>query len=283
MEDNLELHHANKYSHDIIELYKYMTTQALYSFLTRGVLKITFPEDANDPFEFLSASEIPTQQTSEQGFISLSEEDDNPSLWGNYAEKYKGACVRFSIPFLTFDEKQQVNSAINSQQSLSSVMSCNGRQARIIGVRGDSDHPNVIFSGGGDILFKCLYRDKPFDNNISYNPPEGTPDIFLSVYNTLMKIYDKIAIKSEEWQHEKEHRIALGKKCSTCIICNEQKIYLSNRLTPFCSKIILAPFSLFTVQDVKRIMANSKPWKDKPVDVVKAEFQKGKYKLHIPD
>jgi len=281
--EDLELHHADCafFNHECMTLYKYMTGEALYSFLVHGDLKITFPEDANDPFEFIEASETPAQRTSELGFISLSEENDNPSLWGNYAEEYKGACIKFSIPFITRSSEQPVKSMVNAPAIMSEVLSLErGRQAKVIGVRGA--HYNVIWHAAGDVLYKCLYRDTPFSKDEVYLLPKDTPEDFLGDYTPIMKEYDKVATKSEAWKHEKEYRITLSKARATRIIYNGRKMYLSDRLTPYCSKIILAPYSPFTASDVEKIISNSK-WKNKHIDVVRAEFQKGKYKLHIPD
>lgn len=271
---------------EYIALYKYITIKALYSFLNYGDLKITFPEDANDPYEFVSNEEKPEQRTSEEGFISLSEEENIPSLWGNYAEEYKGACLEFLIPFFTSstpssDIKAFVN--VFCQE--------NDHNAKIIGARAPSRSRDYIkYLGfdpsGGDIFYKCRYSDAPYCKNTKYTPPQTISDKVKDIYRQCMKIFDRIATKSTAWHHEKEYRIALSKskRCLTRIIYVDGKqLYLSDRLKPFCSKIILAPYSPFSVNDAKEIMEKAKPWKDKAPKIVRAEFVKGQYKLYIPD
>lgn len=290
--ENLELFHANDplfYHNGIVSngqifLYKYVTIRALYSFLNYGDLKITFPEDANDPFEFISDKDIPKQQTSDEGFISLSEENDNPSLWGNYAEEYKGACIEFLIPFFT-------NSAADSELTafLNAFSQEKGHHIKLIGARTYLDngtyHGIGLITNLGDILYKCIYKDTPFSKDKVYTYPKNIPDDFKNIYFDCLRVHDKIATKSTAWQHEKEYRIALSRASATRLIFSNdnKKLYLSDRLTIFCSKIILAPYSPFSVDDAVAIMKNAEPWKRKVPNVVRAEFVKGQYKLNIPD
>lgn len=276
MSDSLQLINANEFpSWKSITLYKYMTSEALYSFLLHRDLKITFPEDANDPFEFLTSEQKPTERHSQQGFIALSKDKDNPALWGNYAEEYKGACLEFSIPYVTHSPKYKDNHCYNALAALAKVMSTCDREAYIIGSRGDIYNPNVIDSENGDVLYKCLYKESPFNEKEPNPPPPKAPIIFSDEYSTIMKIYDRIATKSSAWKHENEYRIAIARENATRIAYNGKKIYLSNRLTPFCKTIILAPYSPFSPADVKLINPSAPP-------TVKSDFNKGSYSLDIP-
>ena len=276
MSVSLKRINANEFpSWKTISLYKYMTSEALHSFLLHGDLKITFPEDANDPFEFLDSDHTPPERNSQHGFIALSKDKDNPALWGNYAEEYKGACLEFSIPYVTHSAKYKDNHCYNALAALAKIMSADDREAYTIGARGDISNPNVIDPEDGDILYKCMYKESPFNEKETYSPPPDTPGLFSEEYPTIMKIYDRIATKSLAWKHENEYRIAIDRKNATRIAYNGKKIYLSNRLTPFCKTIILAPFSFFSPEDVQLINPSSPP-------TVKAEFKKGFYSLDIP-
>lgn len=78
--------------------------------IARRHLKISFPNEVNDIFEMMpfdfgedratrrawkQAIDDPFSQ--ENGFISLTENWDSPTMWGHYAQSHKGVCYGFDI------------------------------------------------------------------------------------------------------------------------------------------------------------------------------------------
>ncbi|MEZ3488744.1 MAG: DUF2971 domain-containing protein [Akkermansia muciniphila] len=69
--------------------------------LEKGRLKVLFPEECNDPFEFMSAppTKLPDGYTS-YGFLSFTKTYKSPTMWAHYADNHKGCCVHFRFPSL---------------------------------------------------------------------------------------------------------------------------------------------------------------------------------------
>lgn len=77
--------------------------------LTKKRLKISFLEDLNDPFEFLSLDttdsvlhyalvETKKDLAQQNGLLCFSRGWSNPVLWSHYADKHKGIALGFEVP-----------------------------------------------------------------------------------------------------------------------------------------------------------------------------------------
>lgn len=78
-------------------------------------LKVTDLDDTNDAFEYLpmrfnhpedeSFSELRSWVAEGIGLVCFSNAFCDPSLWGHYADRYKGICLGFDIIPYTYDEQ----------------------------------------------------------------------------------------------------------------------------------------------------------------------------------
>ena len=95
---------------EYIDAYIFMTYENMLKALEKGRLKVLFPEECNDPFEFMSAppTKLPDGHTSfdsnhlrkEYGFLSFTKTYKTPTMWAHYADNHKGCCVHFRFPSL---------------------------------------------------------------------------------------------------------------------------------------------------------------------------------------
>lgn len=86
-----------------LRLYYYMPAKYLFNLLKDDEIKVSIPEECNDPLEFTSAK-LERKDGSKReskydgGFISFSERYDISLLWSHYADSHKGVCLRFDFP-----------------------------------------------------------------------------------------------------------------------------------------------------------------------------------------
>lgn len=83
--------------------------------LEKRRLKISFLEDLNDPFEFLSLNtsdstvhdvllSIRRKLGEQNGVLCFSQKWSNPVLWSHYGDKHKGIALGFDIPELVGEQ-----------------------------------------------------------------------------------------------------------------------------------------------------------------------------------
>lgn len=99
---------------EFIDAYIFMTYENMFKVIKNNRLKILFPEECNDPFEFMSApptklgdghpSFDSTHLRKEYGFLSFTKTYKSPTMWSHYADKHKGCCVHFRFPSLPEQE-----------------------------------------------------------------------------------------------------------------------------------------------------------------------------------
>ena len=99
---------------EYIDAYIFMSYENMIKTLEKGRLKVLFPEECNDPFEFMSAppTKLPDGYTSfdsthlrkEYGFLSFTKTYKSPTMWAHYADNHKGCCVHFRFPSLPEQE-----------------------------------------------------------------------------------------------------------------------------------------------------------------------------------
>lgn len=95
---------------EFIDAYIFMTYENMFKVIKNNRLKILFPEECNDPFEFMSApptklgdghpSFDSTHLRKEYGFLSFTKTYKSPTMWSHYADNHKGCCVHFRFPSL---------------------------------------------------------------------------------------------------------------------------------------------------------------------------------------
>ena len=92
-----------KNGQNFLRLYYYMPVKHLWDLLGKDEIKVSLPEECNDPLEFRSATQERLDGSRREsqlggGFISFSEKYDNSLMWSHYADSHKGVCLRFDFP-----------------------------------------------------------------------------------------------------------------------------------------------------------------------------------------
>lgn len=83
-----------------IRLYYFMPAQYFLDVLSKDRIKVSIPEECNDPLEFLPANSKIGDQGARcgSGFISFSRRYDSPLMWAHYADSHYGVCLEFLFP-----------------------------------------------------------------------------------------------------------------------------------------------------------------------------------------
>lgn len=149
-----------KHGEKFLRLYYYMPAKHLWDLLGKDEIKVSLPEECNDPLEFRSATQERSDGSRREsqlggGFISFSEKYDNSLMWSHYADSHKGVCLRFDFPI--------------EQQSIINRSGLLGEQCAhpFVSIR-ESDTAfsrqysvtNPAIRETKPILIKVLYKDK---------------------------------------------------------------------------------------------------------------------------
>ena len=193
-----------------IDAYIFMSYENMIKTLEKGRLKVLFPEECNDPFEFMSAppTKLPDGYTSfdsnhlrkEYGFLSFTKTYKSPTMWAHYADNHKGCCVHFRFPSLP--EQKSYNRISDPKE----------------------EHPYIyrrlMVEHEGDYFFsKQNPKTKEITNyvilwDIDYQNERAKFDGILSGYTTSgdqieFKINPIFITKDKSWRYEKEQRIII--------------------------------------------------------------------------
>lgn len=274
-----------------LKLYKYMTPVALSCLLQHGDLKITFPQDANDPLELLPKGDNPQslrqrkEKNTDLGFLSLTKDKNCPPMWGNYADKYKGACIQFDFKyFFCNPEKTEFDNLIEKLAHDGIIIKDWGLNTYYFQYREDDNFRGV--KNQGDILLRCVYQDERSSKEPKFHNLDTPRKRMLARFTKEWLI---IATKHKSWEYEKEFRLPVIRSESSRSDFQVPSMYFTNCLTRYITKIILGPNCALSVDDVK-FMIKSKiaslgedtSYISKDVKVVKAQFKSNDYLLKIP-
>lgn len=278
-----------------IILYKYITPLALEGLIEHGDFKLTYRNDANDPFECLPRSSIFSDEIlSHIGIISLTSNPRNHPMWGNYADKFKGACVEFSFDyFYTNPDKEPANKGEELAHEGIEYKKM-GTLVYFLQYWNDGDAKRIDLRGG-DVLLKCHYSSERsvagymmFDcSSLAYTKTKQYKKRMKEkerIFN--QKLWRQVSTKHPDWTYEDEYRITMREDGCTRILQleNGEKIHLSNKITRYVTKIILGPFSSFTPGQVLKKIEDKSHISNLPksIRVVKAGFPEHSFDLIIP-
>lgn len=238
-----------------------MTSEALVSFLSNGCLKLSFGLDANDPFELLTARDIPdSPKRVDEGFISFTKNENDPHMWGIYADKYRGARLEFRFLY----RKRENNSSEEQYEFL----------RRWFKDENGGEHWN---DDEGDVIYKCHYtRERPKSCLAGRRKP--TPrEIrnWIRICNTS---------KHFSWENEDEYRMLFS--CKRDLVIKARKtppLYLIPGFAPILKSIVLGPRCNLLLSYVKYNLCKNKILAPgQRITYSKAEFPKnGGYDLFI--
>lgn len=269
--------------------YKYITPTALAGLLTNGNLKLSLKKDVNDPFE-LSPREHSGLAgiDDEYGFISLSGSPQISSLWGNYADCYRGACLEFEFEHLS------------SVDDRSPEMTRMGEVMRSLHVplfpfkkrnRGTETSTDDFFNG--TCIIKCQYQTSRVDLS-NYNDSyidklvrDSSSPAYLNIREKLLnwlKVADVIRTKHIHWHTEDEYRtfMKLSEACSHQFI-NGKLMYFTKTLTPYIKRIIISDSCAYKKHEIesaiKLAFQKDENTISESIEVVTASFSTSEYKL----
>ncbi len=279
-----------------IILYKYITCDALKGLLEYGDIKLTYQDDANDPFECSPRPSVYRDARLKNiGIISFTTTPNNHPMWGNYADKFRGACVKFVFDYF-YVEPDITPTTKGEELALESIEYKKiGSQVYFLQYREEED-ANRIDLWDRDVLVRCYYsKERSMSGNsfcyVSSKPINSSNLDYVRSYRAFnQKLIRQISTKHPDWSYEDEYRITMKKSSLTRTInCEGRVIHLSNKLTRYIKKIILGPLSEYNPEDLQaKLIENHSQGKSGVVylsadtEIVKAQLSEHSFELIIP-
>ena len=268
-----------------IKLYKYVTVNGLAGLVDNGAFKVTYRGACNDPQELTPAGDVLEKSIYDYyGFLSFSKDGNNSSMWGNYAEHYKGACIELEFEYFNADRISEANKEEIQLLQYALRLSHKGFNVRFFNAFYDGNQ--YIPSGVSRLLIECLYRK----NRRRVEWPQGAETMHEAKRQAEEFAWSIMCTKDICWKHEKEVRMPIYRGRD---IINHTKqlekdtVELTRVPTRYIKRIILGPLSemneseLQTKIDIKRkIIDNADLYIPQDVIVVKAQFSKYLYELN---
>ncbi len=273
--NQFELKYPENIGYNVLVLYKYVTSAALREILVNGDLKISFQHDANDPYELRLAGTLPDEgKSADFGFISFSDKHDIASLWGNYAEHFKGACLKFEIPYFAPSDNQNDSFFYRTTFLIEKLFNI---ESYIVTRRIDRNNKaNILLVNGGDFIVKCRYLDKRSSGTME-NTAMEIPSFkgFEKLYSTLIRI----AQKDKSWAAESEYR--------ACIKYHQRVDALKNMFftTSFIhnlTEIIITPYATHKKDKIQEFL-NSGNMHNKNIKITETEFSRDTFSITLPN
>ncbi|MGR1223239.1 DUF2971 domain-containing protein [Aeromonas veronii] len=222
-------------------MYKYLNFEVLESFIKSPSLKLTNPNDLNDPFESSISDDIknaynelsPLKSPNPirmsiiekaiygMGIVSLTETHRNKLMWAHYANEHKGVVIGFNTELLS----EYINKNNTSE-------------------KGSLLEPK---------LYKVNYDSVRFD----IKSPENSILNHIDDESTIKFIMEKITTtKSDDWIYEKEHRYILSPG-----FCDKIKIKIDSKCT-HKNAIRYHTNSVFNIEDEEALLNEIENSKD---------------------
>lgn len=261
---------AEDYKTRQIRLYKYLSPKALASFVQNHSLKLSFGYEANDRFELLPGDMLPsndaaarekeTPEMARHGFISLTRVEDNPYMWGYYADMYRGACLEFLFEVQVDPDKETGKIRYRRLDKESPEPS----QLRNI--------EKTCFDG--NYIDICEYEINRIDR-VHKDVPAYARNLITNKHVT--------------WSQEQEYRILYstilrnGKENSTVkgVNTGEGIIYTTADINNCAVALRVGPFCAMQVADIRRGL-NSDPVL-RGIRVQRAKFEECTYAVRFPE
>ena len=244
-----------------INLYYYVSNEALEKICKFGDLKVSHCSNCNDLYEFLPAWESEEEKEEileiyngmEQVMLCLSKRADSAVMWGHYADHARGAIISFRIPVYRLrasdDEEDTLLIIANNEEELREKI---GKQNAIIlsEVNYSSERPAF----------------KPAKSYYEYCGFTST--------------------KGGEWAYEEEIRIVFNHDELGCRYDKERGGFFASMIMPYIDAIILGPRNEKSIAEMRRQM---KSWISingsinlEQISILKAEYQNKQYNLKVP-
>lgn len=219
---------------EFIDAYIFMTYENMFKVIKNNRLKILFPEECNDPFEFMSASPtiLKDGYTSfdsnhlrkEYGFLSFTKTYKSPTMWAHYADNHKGCCVHFRFPSLP-KQNRILDSSKNPPYKYRELLVEHEGEC-FTAIQSSKTHEITKHV----ILWDILYQKKrvEFDGMLSGHTAFGDQVKF--------KINTIFITKDESWGYEQEQRIIIPTSFPTEV---EDNLIFVRGFNPYIKSIML--------------------------------------------
>ncbi len=233
---------------DNLTLYKYISPVALIGLLEHGDFKLTRASDANDLSELTFKYKDGSVGTYKDfGFISLSTHSNHEALWGNYADKYSGACIELQIPYFSVKEgAEPKNLGEKIDYEICAPLRQQGYNAYCICYGNYDDGYDKIDNRGGDFLIKCFYNDDLCVNQVVYDANDN-----LNFHQSIWKVVSR---KHTNWEYEREYRIVMRRERMSRFTIGLPPMFFSNEITRFITKITLGSHCNIEPEEVEFII-----------------------------
>lgn len=183
-----------------IRLYHFMPAAHFLDVLEKDEIKISLPEECNDPLEFLPAEGKKGEGAlrPEGGFISFSERFDNSLMWAHYADSHRGVCLEFTFPVLELGRlRTKLRGQVKETTSYATIAI-------------DRNHIHQYSYLAPDlkraIAVEVAYRkSRPLHDNFVTFASYGSNKAIITL-NIAAEIYTKAL----EWKYEKEWRMLVS-------------------------------------------------------------------------
>lgn len=267
-----------------ITLYKYISLKALEGLLRFGDFKVSYRKDCNDPQEMTPSGYLPHQENmySNRGFLSFTTKSDCAPLWGNYADKYAGACIEFEFDYFKSENLENVEE--NERyvfENLKEVTSL-GFDVKYIKAFFDENDKMLKTSISRYLLIRCIYqkdRKRVRHNGMAFSESQAKKDASMYWWRVM-------CTKDADWEYEDEYRLPLSLRDVSRINDDFPPMLFTNIPTPYIRKIILGPECKLSCYDVEYMLyLNKKNIHDnllpEDVCVIKAQYARKSYALNV--
>lgn len=224
-----------------IRLYYFMPEEHLLDLIINDEIKVSIPDECNDPLEFLPAGNDDSidKEQRDCGLISFSSHFGSSLMWAHYADSHRGVCIQFDFPISSYgyiDNKATENlTIVLGRQATSNNIQLNTspRYALLDTVGVNLNQFQAIESNG-----KCT----TFFIEVNYAKKRPSRAKTNMVYATDKKGVTALGIakdfhtKSDEWSYEKEWRLLINLEESEGF---HDGAFFVKGLTKYISMIIL--------------------------------------------
>ena len=266
-----------------INLYKYVSVKALEGLLRYGDFRVCYRKDSNDPQEMTPAGYLPGEEStySTRGFVSFTAKSDCAPMWGNYADKYAGACIEFQFTYFDPEHAALANDKERYVFMTLSKLAELGFEIKYIKAFLDENDGMLKTSISRQLLVKCKYQS----DRKRVRFPEASRTEEEAERKGSEYWWGIMCTKDGDWAYEEEYRLPLSSLADVSRVdYTMPPMYFTNIATPYIKKIVLGPACPLTREDAKKMIYFSSKEREKyliPDDVVvtKARFTRNSYAL----
>lgn len=168
----------------ILRLFMYATEESLFKILQTGKLRLSLPWNTNDVTECVAQKAYEQSEgVKGYGYLCFSANPHSPAMWGQYADRSKGACLAFD-----FEVSKEEHTPLPTYRILDK---------------------GTYFENGNTFKLRAIeYKTNRLQPVTKQEEPYAL---------------EFFARKSKEWEHEKEYRLLYRLDDSTSVSSGREK------------------------------------------------------------